>query len=125
MKRKVIVSAVAVAMSSAVVAGTNFGSIREFLNGYEEVPSVSTGASGRFSASIRKSETESQWQLRYSELEGDVQPAHIHFAQAGVNGGISVFLCTNLGNGPAGVQPCPPAPAVISGTIVAADVSPD
>jgi hypothetical protein len=42
-----------------------------------------------------------------------------------VNGGISVFLCSNLGNGPAGTQPCPPGPATISGTIVAADVSPN
>ena len=33
-----------------------------------------------------------------------------------------MFLCTNLGNGPAGTQLCPAAPATISGTIVAADV---
>ena len=32
-----------------------------------------------------------------------------------VNGGISVFLCSNLGNGPAGTQPCPPGPATITG----------
>jgi len=42
-----------------------------------------------------------------------------------VNGGISVFLCTNLGNGPVGTQSCPPPPAVISGRIFAADVSPN
>jgi hypothetical protein len=41
-----------------------------------------------------------------------------------VNGGITVFLCSNLGNGPAGTQPCPPSPATIDGTIQAADVSP-
>jgi hypothetical protein len=40
-----------------------------------------------------------------------------------VNGGISVFLCTNLGNGPAGTQPCPQS-GTIHGTITAADVSP-
>ena len=39
-----------------------------------------------------------------------------------MNGGISVFLCSNLGNGPAGTQACPPAPATISGTITPADV---
>lgn len=38
---------------------------------------------------------------------------------------ISVFLCTNLGNGPAGTQPCPAGPATISGVITAADVSPN
>ncbi|HSK64290.1 MAG TPA: CHRD domain-containing protein, partial [Pyrinomonadaceae bacterium] len=31
----------------------------------------------------------------------------------------------NLGNGPAGTQPCPAPPATISGTIFAADVSPN
>ena len=42
-----------------------------------------------------------------------------------MNGGISVFLCTNLGNGPAGTRPCPASPATISGTIFPADVSPN
>jgi hypothetical protein len=40
-------------------------------------------------------------------MEGDVLPTHIHLGQHGVNGGISVFLCTNLGNGPAGTPTCP------------------
>jgi hypothetical protein len=64
------------------------------------------------------------YSLSYTGLEGDVQQAHIHFGQRAVNGGISVFLCSNLGNGPAGTQPCPAPPAKITGTIVAADVSP-
>ena len=33
-----------------------------------------------------------------------------------------MFLCTNLGNGPAGTQACPAAPATVTGTIRAADV---
>jgi hypothetical protein len=40
----------------------------------------------------------------------------------GQTGGISVFLCTNPGNGPAGTQACPPQPATITGTIVPNDV---
>jgi hypothetical protein len=51
-----------------------------------------------------------------------VQQAHIHFGQRHTNGGISIFLCTNLGNGPAGTQLCPPGPARIEGTATAADV---
>ena len=51
-----------------------------------------------------------------------VLQAHIHFGQEAVNGGISAFLCSNLGNGPAGTQPCPPPPARVTGTISAADV---
>jgi hypothetical protein len=52
-----------------------------------------------------------------------VTQAHIHFGarnQFGAN--ISVFLCSNLGNGPAGTQPCPPAPATITGTVRPGDV---
>lgn len=33
-----------------------------------------------------------------------------------------IFLCTNLGNGPAGTQACPADPGEISGTITAANV---
>jgi hypothetical protein len=98
---------------------------REFLIGFEEVPSVSTTANGRFRARISNDETEIQYRLSYNDLEGEVQQAHIHLGQKGVNGGISVFLCTNLNNGPAGTQACPPSPATITGTIRANDVSPD
>ena len=34
-----------------------------------------------------------------------------------VNGGISFFLCSNLGNGPAGTQACPAGPAELTGVI--------
>jgi hypothetical protein len=99
--------------------------IREFLIGYEEVPSVSTGANGEFKARINREQTEIAYTLSYSDLEGGVTQAHIHLGQKGANGGITVFLCSNLGNGPAGTQACPPAPATITGTITAADVSPN
>ena len=93
------------------------------LTGYQEVPSVSTAASGELKAKL-VGNSRIEWTLSYRGLEGSVQQAHIHFAQRSVNGGISVFLCTNLGNGPAGTQLCPAAPATIGGTIQAADVSP-
>ena len=126
MKAKtILLSLTAFALVSAVALAQGFVNIKELLTGYEEVPSVSTGASGQFNARIAKDGSRIDWELSYSALEGAVQQSHIHFGQAGVNGGISVFLCTNLGNGPAGTQPCPAPPAVISGTIVAADVSPN
>lgn len=102
-----------------------FKRLRAHLVGFNEVPSVSSAARGEFKARINDNETAIDWELSYKDLEGAVQQAHIHFAQPGVNGGITVFLCTNLGNGPAGTQPCPAAPATIVGTILAADVSPD
>jgi len=116
---------VALALSSPVLFSQGFKVISEVLTGYEEVPAVSTVGNGQFRARISNDEQSIQWQLSYANLEGSVQQSHIHIGQAGVNGGISVFLCTNLGNGPAGIQPCPAAPATISGTINASEVSPN
>jgi hypothetical protein len=50
-----------------------------------------------------------------------VTQAHIHFGKRHVGGGIIVFFCSNLGNGPAGTQACP-ASGTVTGTITAADV---
>jgi hypothetical protein len=126
MKKTAIVLCLPVfAAASAAALTRYFKLIKELLTGYEEVPSVSTGASGQFNAGIKQHESQIEWELSYSELEGTIQQAHIHLGNVGVNGGITVFLCTNLRNGPAGIQPCPAPPATISGTILAADVSPD
>jgi hypothetical protein len=95
----------------------------EKLIGFQEVPAISTNGSGTFEAEISKDETAITYKLSYANLAGAVTQSHIHFGQRGVNGAISVFLCTNLGNGPAGTQACPAAPATITGTIHAADVT--
>lgn len=114
-----------VSATSVVLAQGGFKKISEFLNSYEEVPSVSSTGNGEFNARISNDGSRIDWELSYADLEGAIQQAHIHVGNKGVNGGISVFLCTNLGNGPAGTQPCPAPPATISGTILAADVSPN
>jgi CHRD domain len=118
------IAVIALVSASAVVLGQGFKKISEFLTGYEETPSaVSTTGNGTFNARISNDESQIEWTLTYNDLEGAVQQAHIHFGQKGVTGPISVFLCTNLGNGPVGTQPCPAPPASISGTITAADVT--
>ena len=121
----VSVAVIAVVVVPAVVlAQAGFKVISESLTGYEETPSaVSTTGNGTFNARISNDETRIDWELSYSDLEGAVQQAHIHFGQKAVSGPIVVFLCTNLGNGPAGTQPCPAPPATISGTLLAADVT--
>jgi len=101
------------------------------LSGYQETPStLSTPGSGRFDLHIDEDSGEVHWQLSYGQLESAVQQAHIHLGARALTGGISVFLCTNLGNAPAApaqpTQACPqPAPGesvTISGTFTAADV---
>jgi hypothetical protein len=113
--------------AAALVMGftQGFKNIREFLIGYEEVPAVSTVASGEFSARISNDDTQIDYELNYADLEGAVTQAHIHLGQRGVNGGISVWLCGNLGPGvtpPAGTPACPPPPATVTGTLTAANV---
>ncbi|HEU4658442.1 MAG TPA: CHRD domain-containing protein [Capillimicrobium sp.] len=101
--------------------GNASASFKAWLNGYQEVPAISTRATGTFEAALTGAEAIS-WRLTYRDLEGAVQQAHVHFAQPGVNGGVSVFLCSNLAGAPAGTQPCPPPPATITGTITPASV---
>jgi CHRD domain len=91
------------------------------LIGYEEVPAISTTGTGTFEMLIDFGDVGFAYTLNYSGLTGAVQQAHIHIAQKGVNGGIMIFFCTNLGNGPAGTQPCP-ASGTVSGFVTAADV---
>lgn len=95
---------------------------RGVLVGVQEVPAISTDGIGLFRAHLRSGGDELEFELSYAQLEGEVAQSHLHFGQRGVNGGISIFLCTNLGNGPAGTQECPPPPATITGTVSADDV---
>ena len=95
---------------------------RETLTGYEEVPALSTPGVGDFQIDLNQAGDALDYTLTFSGLETDATQAHIHFENRTNNGNIVVFLCTNLGNGPAGTQACPAAGGTISGTITAADI---
>ena len=94
----------------------------EHLTGYEEVPALSTPGAGDFHAFLNHSGDTLRYRLSFANLETPVTQAHIHFENRTNAGPIVVFLCTNLGNGPAGTQPCPANGGTIQGTIRAADV---
>ena len=87
------------------------------LIGYQEVPALSTTAHGHFSAVIDTKANTITWKLSYDALEGAVTQSHVHFGQMSVSGGVSFFLCSNMPNGPAGTQACPPGPAELTGVI--------
>lgn len=109
-------------IGSYAVAGGGSKNFRgDPLIGYEENPDVSTVATGSFEARLANDGSSLAYELSYSGLEGTVQQAHVHFGKRAVNGGVSFFLCTNLGNGPAGTQACPQE-GTVTGTIDAADV---
>lgn len=92
------------------------------LLGGHEVPVILTTGQGRFFFRLQRGKL--SWELSYTGLQGSVSQAHIHIGQPGANGGIAIFLCSNLGNGPAGTQACPASPATISGVADAGDVVP-
>ena len=112
-------------LAVATIAVADEGGRRNFkagMIGYQEVPAVSTTATGEFEARLNNAGDEITYTLRYSDLEGSVTQAHIHLGQRSVNGGVSVFLCTNIGGGPASTPACPPSPATVTGTLTAASV---
>jgi hypothetical protein len=116
----------AVAVLGVGAVATAHGGKRGFherLTGFEEAPiTLSTPGVGTFKAQVNRRDAEVNYRLTFSGLESDVQQAHIHFGGVWEAGPVIVFLCTNLGNGPAGTQACPADGGTIRGTIAAADV---
>jgi hypothetical protein len=120
------------AVVGAVVAATATGSaatardgqsvFREQLTSYEETPlALSTTGTGQIILKIDGRRDRISYRLSYSRTAGVVTQAHIHFGSPSQTGGVSAFLCSNLGNGPEGTPACPAAGSV-TGTIRPDDV---
>src|SRR5262249_60012720 len=97
------------------------------LIGYDEVPSVSTPAGGRFRATVAQDGSSIDYTLSFDGIASTVNQSHIHFAQKSVNGVIVVWLCQGASRAPAAVAAitpeCPTSPGgTVSGTITAASV---
>jgi hypothetical protein len=102
----------------AVSAHDRDNKLRANLSGRNEVPVVSTDASGNFEARI-DSDGSISYKLSYEGLEGgNTLFAHIHIGQRNVNGGVMTFLC----GGGTKPTPCPNTSGTVEGTIVAADI---
>ncbi len=125
MKRILFLAAALLTMVFAAVAADE-DPIRAHLVGYQETPAtINTAASGEFRASIHSDGTAIDYELTYHDLSSAPTQSHIHFGRPALNGGIVLWLCSNLASPPtpAGVQPCPTSsPATITGTLTAADV---
>jgi hypothetical protein len=121
-----LVTAAIVVIGSGIVFTDDGGSwgFTLRLRGLDEVPVISTTGHGIFRARMNDDETGIAWRLSYADLEGAVQQAHIHFGPPNNTGGISIFLCSNLGNGPVGTPACPlpPFDGIVEGTATAVDV---
>jgi CHRD domain len=108
------------AVGVAVATGGN--SYRERLTGYEETPqSLSTPANGQFKLKINRFSNTLDYRLSYEGFETPVLQAHIHFGARATTGGVSVFLCSNVGS-PVETPACPTPGGTVSGTLDASDV---
>jgi hypothetical protein len=110
----VVVLTVLALSSTARAQSTN---LRAFLTGDEEVPPISSAATGLFLARMA-SDGSISFTMTYEGLAADATVSHIHFGPDRVAGGVMIFLCGG-GNQPA----CPAGKAgVIQGTITEANV---
>jgi len=118
----------AIALSAVFAAPAKAEPLQAELEGFQEVPVVSTTGKGQCRARIRENTRFGplvEVELSYENLEASVQQAHIHMAQRDVNGGIVLFLCSNLGNGPAGTPTCPgPNSGMVTRVLTSADIIP-
>jgi hypothetical protein len=144
----------AAALALAVVAfSASYACAQEFtahLSGFNEIgsiptafppasstatPSGYTGAvlsDGRGTARLEVDQNAGtiDYELTYSNVgttppqTGTVSQAHIHFGKSRDSGGILVFFCTNLGNGPTGVMTpsCPANSGTVTGTWTKANI---
>ena len=122
MKKKICITAILfLALSPPAIA--NAERVRAKLSGFQEVPAVSTAATGKFVGRIARRDQAINYTLSYSGLQGAARHAHIHLAQKGVNGSIMLWLCgTATSPGPAGTPTCPASSGSASGRLTAADV---
>lgn len=91
--------------------------VKAKLDGFNEVPVVSSTGRGTFTAKISRDRDAIEYRLTFEGLEGLSTAAHIHFGQQDVNGGIAVFLC-----GGGGRPACPAFEGTVEGVIALGDV---
>jgi hypothetical protein len=114
---------VVVALGSYVAASDDDregGRFSARLNGFQEVPAISSTGRGTFVARLIEfaGAPALEYRLSYSGLEGaPTAAAHIHLGQRSVNGGVSAFLC-----GGGDKPPCPQTAGTVEGIIDPTDV---
>jgi hypothetical protein len=133
MRRNILTwTTLAAASSMLLIAHANAGEqFHADLSGFEEIGSLSspTGAifspgNGTLDLVINDQATMITYTLTYSGLTMPVTQSHTHFGKEHVAGGVMVFFCSNLGNGPTGTPACPSSGSVTGQLTPASVVGP-
>jgi hypothetical protein len=134
MRLKSLVSVTLIA-APLIMLGANAGA-EEFsgkFSGFEEVGPLNAETGAIFSTgaatvnlTLDRNAKTITFKLTYSGLSAPVTQSHIHLGKRHVPGGVMVFFCTNLNNGPAGTQACPAGtattPVTVTGMFTGASV---
>ena len=121
MKKLAIITAVLAAFPALSASADD--KIRAKLMGFQEVPVVSTEASGTFEAVISPNGDAIDYDITYTGIQGTVTQSHMHVGQRSVNGGIVLWVCGTTGTpGPGGTPPCPSPNGHFAGTWMAGNV---
>jgi len=96
MKKLVIATALGALFATGIASADD--KIRATLKGFNEVPSVSTDASGTFEATISPNGDAIDFEITYTGVQGTVTQSHMHVGQRGVNGGIVLWICGTATN---------------------------
>src|SRR5215471_8855928 len=130
MRFKLLASAILMA-APLMLLGTNAGAV-EFsaaFSGFEEVGALNNETGAIFSPGkatldldLNRNARTITFKLTYSGLSAPITQAHIHFGKRHVPGGVMVFFCTNINNGPPGTQLCPQGSATVTGMFTGASV---
>jgi len=130
MTRCLVVGTMLAAMLATSPSQAHAQKFSATLSGFEEIGGLGAGETGAILTQgkgtlfldLNKAAQTLTFKLTFSGLSAPVLQSHIHFGKEHVAGGVMVFFCTNLGNGPAGTQACPAGGGTVTGTITAADI---
>jgi hypothetical protein len=112
----------AAVVTALSVGYANAQQFQAAFSGFNEVPPIRSPGHATLKMTLNTQLQSLTYTLTYSQLSATTTQAHIQFARARDNGGVFVFLCTNLGNGPAGTPACPNPSGTVSGTLTPASV---
>jgi len=107
-------------MSSSPASASDRRSFSARLEGFNEVPAISSPAKGSFRARLSPDGLSLHYRLTFSGLSAPVTQAHIHFGERHTGGGIMVWLCQTP---PAFTDPTGLAPACVDEGTVEGDLT--